>query len=142
MADVFSKEKRSQIMRAVKASGTSAEIAVLRFLRRQLRATLGTNDESLPGSPDVVIKSLGAVIMVNGCFWHGHGCPRGRRIPKSNRKYWLAKVGRNRTRDRRTARQLRSMGWRVFTLWECQLTPTLGEARMQRLLGSLRRGVC
>jgi DNA mismatch endonuclease (patch repair protein) len=61
------------------------------------------------------------VIFVHGCFWHGHRCARGRRVPKSNREYWVKKIARNRARDKKVQRTLRSMGWKGLEIWECQL---------------------
>ena len=118
--DVFSPEKRSAVMRRVKGRDTGPEMVV----RRALRA-LGVGDRlggaSLPGRPDVVMKGRRAVIFVHGCFWHGHDCARGARQPKANADYWLAKIGRNRERDRTSEEALAAEGWRVLTLWECEL---------------------
>jgi len=61
------------------------------------------------------------VVFVHGCFWHGHRCKRGARVPKTNVEYWTEKISRNRIRDVRTRIRLRKLGWRVFTVWECQL---------------------
>jgi DNA mismatch endonuclease (patch repair protein) len=75
---------------------------------------------ALPGTPDLVFPCLRKIIVVNGCFWHMHGCGRCR-IPSSRRRYWVAKLNRNRERDIRTRRELRRLGWSVLTIWECQL---------------------
>ena len=78
------------------------------------------NVKSLPGSPDFANKSRRFVIFVNGCFWHGHvGC-RFATTPKSNRAFWLEKLEANRTRDATKVRELRKLGFKVITLWECQ----------------------
>jgi DNA mismatch endonuclease (patch repair protein) len=73
-------------------------------------------------------------IFVHGCFWHGHDCPRGSRVPKANRDYWLAKLCRNRARDARNASDLAAAGWRVETVWECQLKD---EAALRAWLAAL-----
>jgi DNA mismatch endonuclease (patch repair protein) len=75
------------------------------------------------------------VIFVNGCFWHGHDCKRGSRVPQNNRSYWLSKIERNRARDTENATRLRQEGWKALTLWECELgeVKALG-ARLQRFL--------
>jgi DNA mismatch endonuclease (patch repair protein) len=70
-------------------------------------------------------------LFVHGCFWHGHGCARGARVPKQNRAYWVAKVARNRVRDAAARRALRALGWRVVTVWECDLR---AEAKLERRL--------
>jgi DNA mismatch endonuclease (patch repair protein) len=60
-------------------------------------------------------------LFVHGCFWHGHDCARGARVPKANREYWVGKVGRNRARDETSRAALAALGWRVETIWECEL---------------------
>lgn len=109
---------RSAIMRAVKSRDTSPE----RVVRKMLSASgyrYRLHSKALPGSPDIVFPGRKKVIFVHGCFWHGHRCKRGARVPKTNRKYWLEKIARNKSRDQRTRRKLRSMGWAVLTVWEC-----------------------
>ena len=76
----------------------------------------------LPGSPDIVLPRYETVIFVHGCFWHRHTCGNGRDVPKTRTDFWLTKFQENRRRDRRKARKLRSYGWRVVTIWECQTT--------------------
>lgn len=119
-ADVFSPEKRSAIMRAVKSENTKPEIT----LRKALFA-LGfryrLNVKTLPGKPDLVFAKHHTVIFVHGCFWHGHQCKRGKRVPKTNRAYWTEKIARNKARDRKNAAALRRLGWRVIIIWECKL---------------------
>ena len=74
-------------------------------------------------------------IFVHGCFWHGHGCARGARVPKANREYWIAKVARNRARDARAEAALDALGWRVEVVWECELKDQAALAdRLGRLL--------
>lgn len=118
--DVFSKEKRSEVMRAVKGKDTKPEVA----LRKALFA-LGyryrLNVKGLPGKPDLVFPKHRTVIFVHGCFWHGHKCKRGARTPKSNTDYWLEKIARNKRRDKKNAAALKKLGWRVITVWECEL---------------------
>jgi len=75
----------------------------------------------LPGKPDIVLPRRRAVVFVHGCFWHGHSCPKGKR-PQSNGDFWNTKIEKNRARDRRVARELKDRDWRVFTVWECQLS--------------------
>ncbi len=118
--DVFSPEKRSAVMRRVKGRDTSPELAVRRILRT---AGIGyrLGGLGLPGKPDVTMKGRRLALFVHGCFWHGHDCPRGARPPKANAEYWTAKIARNRARDDRTASELEAAGWRVLTIWECEL---------------------
>ncbi|MDP2621360.1 MAG: very short patch repair endonuclease [Hyphomicrobiales bacterium] len=113
-------EQRSRIMRAVKDKDTSPELIVRRLLHHHgYRFRLHRRD--LPGKPDLVFPARRKVIFVHGCFWHGHDCKRGDRIPKTNTAYWTAKIDRNRQRDRRHRDELRRRGWQVFVIWECQL---------------------
>lgn len=133
-SDVFTPEKRSEVMRAVRGADTTPEMA----LRRALFAMglrYRTCDARLPGKPDLVFAGRRSVIFVHGCFWHGHDCARGAREPRSNAAYWRAKIGRNRARDAETLLQLKAEGWRALVLWECELKDiTRAAARAARWL--------
>lgn len=118
--DVFSKEKRSEIMRAVKGKDTKPEVALRKALFA-LGLRYRINVKNLPGKPDIVFPKHKTVIFVHGCFWHGHACKRGRRAPKQNAEYWSAKIARNRVRDKKNAAALKKLGWRVITVWECEM---------------------
>ena len=120
MTDVFSPEQRSAVMRRVKDRDTAPELAVRRILRA---AGIGyrLGGEGLPGRPDVVMKGRRVAVLVHGCFWHGHDCARGARKPKANAAYWTAKIERNRARDAATRAALEAAGWRVVTVWECEM---------------------
>ena len=118
--DPFTPAKRSAVMRAVKGRDTTSELAVRRILRK---AGVGyrLGGCGLPGRPDLVMKGRRVAIFVHGCFWHGHDCPRGSRKPKNNAGYWSAKIARNRARDAEATAALHSAGWRVVTVWECEM---------------------
>lgn len=120
MSDVFTPEQRSAVMRRVKNKGTTPELTVRRALTR-LGARYRLHRKDLTGSPDIVLAGRKLAIFVHGCFWHGHTCARGARVPKQNRDYWVAKVGRNTARDGQNRAALETRGWRVLTLWECEL---------------------
>ncbi|MGR4862664.1 very short patch repair endonuclease [Caulobacter sp. LARHSG274] len=120
MTDVFDPAKRSAVMARVKSRDTKPEKRVRRILT-DLGARYRLHRKDLPGSPDVAMAGRRLAIFVHGCFWHGHDCPRGARVPKANRDYWLAKLGRNKARDARNASDLAAAGWRVETVWECQM---------------------
>ena len=134
MTDVFTPEKRSSVMRQVKGRDTGPEKTVRRLLTA-LGARYRLHRKDLPGRPDIVMPGRRLALFVHGCFWHGHDCPRGARVPQQNRDYWLAKVGRNRARDVASEAALTAAGWRVEVLWECELKDeaALGE-RLERLL--------
>ena len=118
--DVFSAEKRSEVMRAVKGANTKPELKLRKALfARGFRYRLHARD--LPGKPDLVFPRYRSVIFINGCFWHGHDCARGARVPKSNRDYWLAKIARNKARDEDIVKALAALGWRAYIVWECSL---------------------
>lgn len=133
--DVYDAAKRSAVMRRVKGRDTTPEMTVRRALTR-LGARYRLHRKDLPGNPDIVMPGRKLALFVHGCFWHGHDCARGARVPKQNRDYWEAKVGRNRARDAKNATALAERGWRVETLWECELKDVEGlDARLRRLLG-------
>ena len=118
--DVYGTEKRSAVMRAVKGRGTTPELAVRRLIW-SLGGRYRLNRADLPGKPDIVLPGRRLAIFVHGCFWHGHDCARGARVPRANRDYWLGKVARNRARDAVSRTALEAKDWRVETVWECEL---------------------
>lgn len=122
--DRLSPSDRSKNMAQVHGADTGPELAVRSALhRRGLRYALHSRD--LPGCPDLVFRSAGVAVFVNGCFWHRHSCRNGA-IPKSNRAFWAAKLAGNSRRDRRNLQTLRSMGWRTITIWECRIATRSG----------------
>lgn len=111
-------EARSRIMRAVKGRDTAPEMVVRRLAHRMgYRFRVCRKD--LPGHPDIVFPRLRKVIFVHGCFWHGHDCARGARVPKENRAYWVKKVSGNRARDQKNLERLAAAGWKALVVWEC-----------------------
>jgi DNA mismatch endonuclease (patch repair protein) len=120
MTDVFTPAERSRVMARVKGKDTSPELKVRKLLTRLgLRYRLHRAD--LPGKPDVVLPGRKTVVCVHGCFWHGHDCARGARMPKANADYWQSKIARNRTRDVAAREALAADGWRTVVVWECEL---------------------
>ncbi len=121
MTDTVSKFERSRIMAAVKGVDTGPEMIVRRMVHAMgFRYRLHVR--SLPGKPDMVFPRLRKLILIHGCFWHLHKCPRCR-IPSSNRRYWVAKLAGNAQRDKHVLRVLHCAGWRTLVVWECQTTP-------------------
>lgn len=120
MSDTFSKSQRSQIMRSVPSTGTSAEQRCEAVLR-SLKIKFTRNAASLPGKPDFVLKSSRLVVFVHGCFWHSHAGCKNAVVPTSNIEYWSWKLARNRRRDRRVRQAIRKLGWRTAVIWECKL---------------------
>ena len=113
-------EARSAIMRAVKGRDTEPEM-IVRRMAHAMGKRYRLHRDDLPGKPDLTFPRLRKVIFVHGCFWHGHDCKRGARAPKENAEYWAKKISRNKERDVRSMEALRSMGWEVLVIWECQL---------------------
>jgi DNA mismatch endonuclease, patch repair protein len=112
-------EDRSQVMRAVKSRDTKPEMLV-RSLVHRLGFRFRLHRTDLPGKPDLVFINKRRVIFVHGCFWHGHTCARGARVPKTNREYWVKKVAGNKARDCRTIILLKELGWSALIVWECE----------------------
>jgi len=119
MVDKFSKNKRSQIMRSVKSSGNlSTELKIIDLFKK-LKIIGWRRNYKLPGKPDFVFPKQRIVLFVDGCFWHGHNCRNVK--PSSNTKYWRAKIGRNKKRDKKVAETLINKGWQVIRIWECDI---------------------
>lgn len=99
-----------------------------------LRYVIG--DKRLPGTPDLSFPKHKAAVFVHGCFWHGHDCRQGR-APSSNVGYWVPKIEANRARDARKEQGVRDLGWRVFTVWECQLKEPRVDETVEELAWSI-----
>src|SRR5262249_49130581 len=120
VTDVYPPQKRPAVMRRGKGRDTTPELVVRRLIWR-LGGRYRLHRADLPGKPDIVLPGRRLAIFVHGCFWHGHDCARGARVPKANRDYWVGKVARNRARDEASRRALEAAGWRVETVGECEL---------------------
>lgn len=117
--DIMSAEARSRLMARIGGRSTKPEVTLRKAMfRLGFRYRLHPRD--IPGRPDMVFPRWRAVVFVNGCFWHGHGCHLFK-WPKGNAEFWQAKISSNVERDRRTLEALASQGWRVLTVWECAL---------------------
>jgi len=120
MPDEINPEKSRQ-MALIRSKDTKPEL-IVRTVAHRLGYRFRLHRKDLPGKPDLVFPSRRAIIFVHGCFWHGHNCKRGSRVPKTRTEYWRAKIARNTARDQRALAALESDGWRVLTIWECELT--------------------
>jgi DNA mismatch endonuclease, patch repair protein len=118
--DVFSREKRSQIMSRVSGKNTKPELIVRSSLHNMgYRFRLHRSD--LPGKPDITLPKFKKVIFVHGCFWHGHrGCRRSKR-PSTNKKFWQEKLDKNMERDKLNIKNLKEFGWDVLVVWTCEV---------------------
>ncbi len=136
--DTMTPQERSRCMAAVKSKDTRPEMLVRRYLHAQ-GFRFGIHNSKLPGSPDLVLRKYKTVIFVNGCFWHGHEGCKFFRLPKTNVEFWQTKILRNMERDIRTAAELAAKGWRVITVWECELkTVAHRQETLARLAASIR----
>ena len=131
MVDNLRRAQRSHAMRQVRSRDTTPEMIVRGLLRSLGFGGYRVHRRELPGHPDVAWIGRKRALFVHGCFWHGHHCKRGRRMPVTNAAYWTAKILRNRTRDVRARALLRRRGWSVAVVWECELRDL---ARLERRL--------
>lgn len=119
MTDVVSSEIRSRMMSGIRGKNTRPEMLIRRLLHgRGFRYRL--HDKNLPGKPDIVLPRYRAVILIHGCFWHGHDCHLFK-WPSSNVSFWDEKLTKNKSVDERSYHNLKVAGWRVLTIWECAL---------------------
>jgi len=111
---------RRRTMQAVQSKNTQPELLVRRLVHG-LGYRYRLHRRDLPGNPDLVFPSRRKVIFVHGCFWHGHHCGRGARVPRANQAYWVAKIQKNQDRGRNATKALAQDGWGALVLWECEL---------------------
>jgi DNA mismatch endonuclease (patch repair protein) len=119
MVDIVDSATRSRMMSGIRGRDTKPEKLIRSLLhRRGFRFRVNRRD--LPGKPDIVFPGRHAVILIHGCFWHGHDCPLFR-LPGTRTEFWAEKIAGNRRNDARVEQALLSAGWRVATVWECAL---------------------
>jgi len=126
----ISSEQRSAVMASIRSKDTKPE-RVARSLCHRMGYRFRLHRRDLPGTPDLVFPARRKVVFMHGCWWHRHGCPLGRRNPKSRLDYWLPKLARNVARDKENREALRRLGWSVLVIWECQ---TRSECHLTRRL--------
>lgn len=129
--DHVGKRRRSEIMSSIRSGDTQPE-KMVRSIVHRMGYRFRLHVRTLPGKPDVVLPRYRKIILVHGCFWHGHSrCLKGR-PPKTNLNFWLPKLAANQKRDRAVAAKLRRLGWEVLVIWQCQLR------RIEKLQATLR----
>lgn len=119
--DIWDKKKRSEVMSKIRSKNTKPEV----MLRKALFAKgyrYRINYKKLPGKPDIVFPKYKTAIFVNGCFWHGHEGCKIAHIPKTNQVFWIDKITRNKERDIQNIILLEKSGWKVITIWKCDIT--------------------
>ncbi|WBV59895.1 DNA mismatch endonuclease Vsr [Chryseobacterium camelliae] len=118
--DIWSKEKRTEVMSKIRSKNTKPELLLRKYLfSKGLRYRI--NYKKLPGKPDIVFPKYKTVVFVNGCFWHGHDNCKIAHIPKSNVEFWTNKINNNKKRDEDNLKSLLLLGWCVFIVWECEI---------------------
>lgn len=132
MTDKFSKETRSKIMGRIRSTNTNPEEIVRKFLFSK-GFRYRKNVKKLPGCPDIVLPKYKTVIFVNGCFWHMHSC-KYVSWPSSNTAYWEAKLQQNIERDSKNINLLKSNGWKVIVIWECELKKNKVNDRLNKMI--------
>lgn len=136
MADVHSPKIRSYNMSRIKGKNTKPELVVRKFLFvNGFRYRL--NQKNLPGKPDIVLAKYKTAIFVNGCFWHGHKGCKYFVLPKTRTEWWLQKIKETQRRDKQAEIQLNVMGWRVITIWSCELKSISVEQTLNSLINNL-----
>jgi DNA mismatch endonuclease (patch repair protein) len=137
MIDPLSKQARSAHMARIRQKSTAPEMVVRRFLHSAgLRYVL--HPRALPGRPDIAFPKRRVAVFVHGCYWHGHTCRAGR-APATNLAYWGPKLAENKERDARKAEQLTALGWKVLTVWGCELKESGSEDVLGRLAEAIRK---
>jgi DNA mismatch endonuclease (patch repair protein) len=140
MPDIFTREKRSEVMSLIRSRGNKdTEMRLVSLMReqritgwrRQLQLRVVIDGKAKRVRPDFVFRQPRVVVFVDGCFWHG--CPKCYVRPKQHRKFWDNKVETNQARDRQQNRALKALGWRVLRIWECGLTKHSAPRTMRRL---------
>lgn len=137
MVDNLSREQRQKNMRAIRSRDTAPELEVRRQLHR-LGFRFRTHDSKLPGTPDIILPRYKTAIFVHGCFWHGHWCTRGV-TPKTRPTYWVPKLATTQKRDAGRVALLRTLGWKVITIWECEIMAGSIRSRFRPLLNARLR---
>lgn len=136
MTDVHDKHTRSYNMSMIKGKDTKPEMLVRKFLHgKGLRYSL--YNKNLPGKPDLCFKKYKTVVFVNGCFWHGHDGCKYFKLPKTRTEWWLNKINVTKARDQLNLNSLLNLGWKVITVWECELKAD-PEARLNKLLKEIQ----
>lgn len=130
--DIWTKEKRSEVMSKIRGKNTKPEIILRSHLFHQ-GFRFRIHQKNLPGKPDIVLPKYKTAIFVHGCFWHYHKHCKEGRIPSTNSEFWKMKLKRNITKDDENIKSLKKYGWKVFIIWECEI-----EKQLDRTLKKLR----
>jgi len=124
-------------MSRIRSKDTKPEMTVRKYLFAQgFRYRL--HDKKLSGKPDIVLPKYKTVIFIHGCFWHGHEGCRYFVIPKTRTEWWLNKINGNKIKDEGDAFRLKADGWKILTIWECDLKSQCRASTLSALAGLIR----
>jgi DNA mismatch endonuclease (patch repair protein) len=136
MSDIHDKKTRSYNMSQIKSKDTKPELLVRKFLfSKGYRFKL--HDKNLSGKPDMVLPKFKTIILIHGCFWHGHTNCKYFAMPKTRKTFWETKILGNKEKDKRNIKDLKKLGWKVIIIWECQLKPGKVDKTLKRLVERL-----
>ena len=141
--DIWDKKKRSEVMSKIRAINTKPEKLLRKALfQRGFRYRI--NYKKLSGKPDIVLPKYRTVVFVHGCFWHGHKkcSSKDSHIPKTNTSFWTEKIKRNTERDTKNIIQITSMGWKVLTIWDCEIQQKNIESVIEKIISVMQEKVC
>jgi DNA mismatch endonuclease (patch repair protein) len=139
MADIWDKNRRSDVMSKIRSKNTKPEM-LLRSLLFKEGFRFRIHDKNLPGKPDIVLKKYNTVIFVHGCFWHYHEACNEGRIPNTNSKFWKEKLSKTIERDRQHRQTLEENGWSIIVVWECELeNAKQRDETVQRIIQHLKQ---
>lgn len=131
--DVYSREKRSEVMSKVRSFDTRPELVIRKHLH-SLGFRFRLHRKNLPGKPDIVLTRHRAIVLVHGCFWHHHTHCRKSKLPVSNADFWRNKILRNVRRDKQNISELKRLRWRVLVIWECEIRTARYMSKLKRFL--------
>ena len=127
-------------MSQIKGKNTKPEILVRKYLfSKGLRFRI--HDKRLPGKPDIVLPKYRSVVLIHGCFWHGHEKCKYSSIPKTRTDWWVEKINQTKSNDISIVSSLKNLGWKVFTVWECELKTQNSKSTLEELSKQIKQNI-
>lgn len=137
MIDIFSKEKRSQIMKSIKSNkNKTTELKLIEIFKKN-KITGWRRNYKLFGKPDFVFPDVKIALFADGCFWHGHNCRNT--TPSQNSEFWENKIRRNKERDKLVTEELKKKGWNIIRIWECEISTKIIHKKLKQIKSLLER---